>query len=117
MKTRGPNGCSIELFTGAGGLALGVARAGFEHSAVVEWNHDACESLRRNADRVSEMKGWPIFEGDVSDFDFRSHAGRTRLLAAGAPCQPFSLGGKHKGDGDARNMFPQVFRAVREAAP
>lgn len=108
---------SIELFTGAGGLALGVANAGFKHKAVIEWDADACESLRRNASRVPEMSAWPVTEGDVRDYDFSQHAQTVRLLAAGAPCQPFSLGGKHRGDSDSRNMFPQVFRAVRELAP
>ena len=108
---------SIELFTGAGGLALGVARAGFDHAAVIEWNRAACDSLRRNAMRVSEMADWPVFEGDVRNFDFRPYESQVRLIAAGAPCQPFSLGGKHRGDADERNMFPQVFRAVREIRP
>jgi DNA (cytosine-5)-methyltransferase 1 len=107
----------IELFTGAGGLALGVARAGFEHVALVEWDHDACETLRANMGRVEDMKHWQLFEGDVRDFDFRPYADRVTLLAAGAPCQPFSLGGKHKGASDHRNMFPEVFRAVRELRP
>jgi len=108
---------SIELFTGAGGLALGVAKAGFSHLAVIEWNHDACETLRRNANSVREISNWPVFERDVRDFDFAPFSGRTNLIAAGAPCQPFSLGGKHRGDADSRNMFPQVFRAVRSVAP
>ena len=112
-----PENNSIELFTGAGGLALGVARAGFRHTAVIEWNSNACDSLRRNAVNVSEMAGWPVFEGDIREFDFAPHRGAARLLAAGAPCQPFSLGGKHQGDTDGRNMFPQVFRAVRDVAP
>lgn len=108
---------SVELFTGAGGLALGVAKAGFHHQAVVEWNHDACCSLRDNSARLNVMRGWPIFEGDVRDFDFQPFADRVSLLAAGAPCQPFSLGGKHRGHADDRNMFPEVFRAVREVLP
>lgn len=116
-NTYEPPDTSIELFTGAGGLALGVARAGYRHAAVVEWNRDACESLRLNSLRVPEMADWPVFEADVTEFDFTPYRGLVRLLAAGAPCQPFSLGGKHKGDSDARNMFPQVFRAVRELAP
>src|SRR5688572_30625934 len=107
---------SIELFTGAGGLALGVAEAGFAHDAVIEWDHNACESLRSNRDRIHLMKGWEIHEGDVKDFDFRSHAGLD-LVAAGAPCQPWSLGGKHHGYVDDRNLFPHVFRATRDILP
>lgn len=102
---------SIELFTGAGGLAMGIARAGFEHLAVVERDHDACETLREN------LPQWPIYETDSREFDLRPYAGKVNLLAAGAPCQPFSLGGKHAGDADSRDMFPEVFRAVRETMP
>ena len=108
---------SVELFTGAGGLALGVAEAGFTHDAVIEWNHDACCSLRDNSRRLPLMKAWPVNEGDVRHYDFTAHAGHVALIAAGAPCQPFSLGGKHRGHADERNMFPEVFRAVREVLP
>ncbi len=108
---------SIELFTGAGGLAMGTALAGFAHRAVIEWNKDACDTLRENAARVAHMRGWEIREGDVRQVDFRPFAGAIDLLAAGAPCQPFSLGGKHKAYDDDRNMFPEVFRAARETHP
>lgn len=107
----------IELFAGAGGLAIGVAQAGFKHLAIVEWDRAACRTLRANASRHSYTKHWPVSEIDVRDFDFRPYAGKVTLLAAGAPCQPFSLGGKHRGDEDPRNMFPEVVRAVRELQP
>lgn len=108
---------SLELFTGAGGLALGVAKAGFEHLGVVEWNQDACDSLRENGTRIPSMAEWPVHQADVHDFNFGPFADRVTLLAAGAPCQPFSLAGKHRGHADHRNLFPQVFRAVREVRP
>ena len=110
---------SIELFTGAGGLAIGVAQAGFAPLALVEWNQDACASLEANATRLEVMRDWPlpIKPTDVRHFDFEPYANRVTLLAAGAPCQPFSLGGKHRGHSDDRNMFPEVFRAVRETKP
>jgi DNA (cytosine-5)-methyltransferase 1 len=108
---------SIELFTGAGGLAMGTARAGFDHRAVIEWNEDACDTLRENAGRVSFMRHWDIRQTDVRRVDFRGFAGTVDLIAAGAPCQPFSLGGKHRAFNDDRNMFPEVFRAAREAHP
>ncbi len=108
---------SVELFTGAGGLALGVASVGFSHRAVVEWNPEACDSLRENARRLDSMRTWPIHQGDVRDFDFSPYRDTIDLLAAGAPCQPFSLGGKHRGDADTRNLFPEVFRAVDEIQP
>lgn len=96
---------------------MGTALAGFAHRAVVEWNRDACNTLRENAQRVEHMRGWEIREGDVRQVDFRLFANTVDLVAAGAPCQPFSLGGKHKAYDDSRNMFPEVFRAVREAHP
>jgi DNA (cytosine-5)-methyltransferase 1 len=108
---------SLELFTGAGGLALGVAEAGFRHLAVVEYNRDACASLRENANRISAMSGWNVHEGDARKFPFAEYADEVDLIAAGAPCQPFSLGGKHRGQADDRNLFPVVFDAVRRIRP
>lgn len=109
---------SVELFTGAGGLALVVAASGFEHEAVVEWDHDACNTVRLNQSRNNDLvKDWKLHEMDVANFDFDSIKAEIDLLGGGPPCQPFSLGGKHKGHQDDRNMFPQVFRAVRSLKP
>ena len=106
---------AIELFTGAGGLALGTHRAGFHHLAVVERDHDSCDTLRLNRGRG--LVDWPIEERDVATFAYGGYPQGLDLLAGGAPCQPFSLGGKHAGEADERNMFPHVFRAVRELQP
>jgi len=109
---------SIELFAGAGGLAIGTARAGFEHDVVIEWDHDACETLRLNADADhGHGSAWEVVEGDVRKYDFRQHHGTIEFISGGPPCQPFSLGGKHLGHDDARNMFPEAVRAVREIQP
>ena len=109
---------SVELFVGAGGLALGTARAGFKHETVIEWDHNACDTLRRNkADGVDHVRNWRIIEGDVCDYDFTQHAGPVDCIIGGPPCQPFSLGGRHRGHSDARDMFPQAVRAVRETMP
>lgn len=109
---------SIELFAGAGGLALGVAEAGFEHEIVLEWNRNACDTLRRNHKAgVPHVSSWEIHEGDVREYDFARHLGKVDFVAGGPPCQPFSLGGKHMGQNDQRNMFPQAVRAIREIAP
>ncbi len=108
---------AIELFTGAGGLALGVHRAGFRHALLVEYDEKACQTIRDNNRRRSLRPAWPIEEADVHGVDFRPWAGKVDLLAAGAPCQPFSLGGVHRGHEDHRNLFPQALRAVREIAP
>ena len=108
---------SIELFTGTGGLALGIARAGFTHELLVDIDKHAVATLEENRGRVEEMREWHVLCEDVARIDYRPHADRIDLLGAGAPCQPFSLGGKHHGDRDARNMFPEVLRAARELRP
>lgn len=108
---------SIEVFTGAGGLALGLAHAGFDHLAIIEWDRHASATIRANQQRHPLVALWPAFETDIRSFDFTPYADRTTVLAAGVPCQPFSLGGKHAGDRDSRNMFPEVMRAVRELRP
>lgn len=109
---------SVEIFSGAGGLALGLELAGFRHSALVERDRDACSTLRENGSRSAIAgHGWPVSEQDVRAFDYSGLEGKTTLLAGGAPCQPFSLGGLQRGDSDPRNLFPEVFRAVRELRP
>ena len=109
---------SIELFAGAGGLALATANAGFHHHSVYEWNRNACATLRRNqSDGLSQLAGAEIVEGDVSDVCFSELAGKVDVVSGGPPCQPFSIGGKHVGMDDSRNMFPHAIRAVREIAP
>lgn len=114
-------GSSIELFAGGGGLALGVHEAGFQHLLVNELDRRACDTLRENVaeDFESQTDGdsWPLIAGDVAAIDWGSFEGRVDLLAGGAPCQPFSLGGRHRGDRDKRNLFPEVFRALREVRP
>ena len=106
---------SIELFAGAGGLALGVSNAGFAHEAVVEWDKNACGTIREN--NLTGVIRWPLHEIDVASFDFSPYAEGIDLLAGGPPCQPFSIGGKHGGFNDKRDMFPQAVRAVRELKP
>jgi DNA (cytosine-5)-methyltransferase 1 len=103
----------VELFTGGGGLALGTSVAGFGHRLLVEYNRHACQSIHAN---ISTLGGPELHEGDVRDVDFSSFED-TDLLAAGAPCQPFSIGGKHRAHRDERNLFPEVFRAIRQMLP
>jgi DNA (cytosine-5)-methyltransferase 1 len=109
---------SIEIFTGAGGLALGTHVAGFHHRALIEWNKDACDTLRRNAaeDALPGIRKWNVIQGDIRTVQFRVF-GEVDLVAGGAPCQPFSLGGKHRGMDDPRNMIPEYVRCVREFQP
>jgi DNA (cytosine-5)-methyltransferase 1 len=109
---------SIELYTGAGGLALGISRAGFTHVAAVELDQDSCRTLQENKRRgIEQIERWPIFNCDVKSFDFGSIPEGIELLAAGVPCQPFSIGGKHKGHADGRNLFPQTIDVVRKLKP
>lgn len=105
---------SIELFAGAGGLALGLTCSGFKHKAVVEIDNNACETIRSN--RIFDY-GEKLFEGSVVNFDYMNVSEKIDLISGGPPCQPFSLGGKAKGSQDLRDMFPQAVRAIREKQP
>ncbi len=109
---------AIELFAGAGGLGLGVSSAGFKTEQVIEWDRYCCDTIRENqARKLVPLKDWPLFEGDVRDFDFRMFEDKVELVSGGPPCQPFSLGGKHGAYNDVRDMFPQAVRAVRQCRP
>jgi DNA (cytosine-5)-methyltransferase 1 len=119
-------GTSAELFTGGGGLAMAMHRTGFRHLLCNEFAPYACDTLRANravdyqdgADLPEKLSDrWPLVEGDVSGVDFSRLEGKIDLVAGGPPCQPFSLGGVHRGHEDKRNMFPQLFRVVRETRP
>jgi DNA (cytosine-5)-methyltransferase 1 len=107
---------SVELFAGAGGLAIGMANAGFHHAAVVERDADACATFRENQSRLWSAAEWPLIEGDVRSFDY-ANLGDVTVVSGGPPCQPFSLGGKHRGYRDERDMFPEAVRAVRSLKP
>jgi DNA (cytosine-5)-methyltransferase 1 len=109
---------SIELFTGAGGLAIGIEGAGFHHDTVIERDKYCCDTIRENQTRgFGRIGGWRLFSGDVRHFDYGTVNGDIDLLAGGPPCQPFSIGGNHKGQQDRRDMFPEMVRAVRELRP
>lgn len=108
---------SIELFSGAGGLALGLHAAGFRHRALYEWNAAAVDTLLYNQRMGhTSLKGCKISRADVRDVDFTQYRG-IDLVAGGPPCQPFSMGGKAAGMSDSRDMFPQAIRAVAEVQP
>lgn len=110
---------AVELFAGAGGLGLGISQAGFKPVQIVEWDRWCCNTLRRNrANGVKHIGGWPEpTEGDVRDIDFRKFEGRVALVSGGPPCQPFSLGGRHRGNADSRDMWPEAVRSIREIRP
>ncbi len=110
---RRPRPTSLELFAGAGGMALGVHQAGFAPLAIVELDARAVQTLRANA---TEGSPWPVIEGDVRRMKFHDYRD-VDLLAAGPPCQPFSIGGNRLGKHDERDLLPETIRAVSEAKP
>lgn len=102
----------IELFAGAGGLALGLERAGIESVALVEVDSTACATLRAN------RPGWHVVEGDIHGVDFRPWRGQVEVVSGGAPCQAFSYAGKRLGFGDTRGtLFAEFARCVDEVQP
>lgn len=110
---------SIELFAGGGGMALGLHEAGFRHIAVNEIDERSLGTLRANHASASRpvRNRWPLLEGDVRSQAWDRYAGQVTLLAGGAPCQPFSIGGVHRGDEDPRNLWPAFIDVVRRVRP
>ena len=102
---------SIEICAGAGGQALGLEMAGFEHLALVEYEKDYCDCLKRNRPQ------WNVKCMDVRKFDGRPYLDKIDLLAGGVPCPPFSIAGKQLGADDERDLFPQMLRLVDEIKP
>lgn len=101
---------SIEICAGAGGQALGLEQAGFEHACLVEIEKPACQTLRIN------RPGWNVVEGDLRCYTADKWRG-IELLAGGVPCPPFSKAGKQLGDDDERDLFPEALRLVTECKP
>lgn len=109
---------AVELFAGAGGLGLGISQAGFDPAIVAEWNEWCCNTIRENRRIRGPLAKWPEpFHGDVRGLEYGGLAGKVELVSGGPPCQPFSLGGKHRGHADTRDMWPEAVRAVREIRP
>lgn len=102
---------SIEICAGAGGQALGLAMAGFCHIALVEYEKDYCEALKRNRPE------WNVVCEDVREFSGIEYRGEVDLLAGGVPCPPFSVAGKQLGSRDERDLFPDAIRLIEEIRP
>lgn len=103
---------SVELFAGAGGLALGMEMAGFQHVLLNEFDHEACETLRVN------RPGWNVVEEDIHTVDFTGLKGKVDFLSGGFPCQAFSYAGKRRGFEETRGtLFFELARAVKEIQP
>lgn len=101
----------MEICAGAGGQALGLEMAGFEHVALVEYESEYCEALRQNRPE------WNVICGDVRDFSGKPFEGKIDLLAGGVPCPPFSKAGKQLGSEDERDLFPEAIRLIGEIKP
>lgn len=101
---------SLEICAGAGGQALGLEQAGFEHVSLVEIEAPACQTLRINRPH------WNVVEGDLHHYTADRWKG-VELLAGGVPCPPFSKAGKQLGNVDERDLFPEAIRLVSECKP
>jgi len=100
---------SIELFAGAGGLALGLEKAGIHHAMLNEIDKYAVKTLKKN------RPNWKIEQGDISKIDFTAYKGKIDLLTGGFPCQAFSYAGKRLGFEDTRGtLFFEFARALKE---
>ena len=109
---------SLELFAGAGGLALGTELAGFHAVAAVERDRWAAETLEENRARGFPLvKDLRVIRGDVRALDYGELPGGIDLVSGGPPCQPFSIGGKHRGFEDDRDMFSAFADVVANLNP
>ncbi|RMG57514.1 MAG: DNA cytosine methyltransferase [Bacteroidetes bacterium] len=106
-----PSFTSLEICAGAGGQAIGIENAGYEHVALVEIDSHACATLRQNRPE------WEVFELDVRAFSGEDYAGKIDLLSGGVPCPPFSIAGKQLGEYDDRDLFPEAIRLTKEIDP
>ena len=102
----------LELFAGAGGLAVGMEKAGIKCVALNEIDKWACQTLRENRPK------WDVLEGDVKSFDFTKYNNKVDIVTGGFPCQAFSYAGKKLGLQDARGtLFYEFARVVKEVNP
>jgi DNA (cytosine-5)-methyltransferase 1 len=105
---------SIEICAGAGGQAIGLEMAGFEHAELIEIDANACNTLRLN------RPAWKVYCGDLKDYIAEKHFlthGTVSLVAGGVPCPPFSIAGKQLGVEDERNLFDEALELVRLVKP
>ncbi len=102
---------TIDLFSGPGGLSIGLKRAGYRILANVEMNRDAMETYAsHDADATH-------YNVDVREVSFEKFRGTVDILVGGPPCQPFSIGGLRKAQADKRDMIPEFIRCLKECQP
>ncbi|WP_316214610.1 DNA cytosine methyltransferase [Bradyrhizobium sp. SZCCHNR2035] len=102
---------ALDLFSGPGGLSLGMKAAGIQPIASVEKNKDAVATYAAHTSTAEH------FCADVRTISFNRYRGKVDVIFGGPPCQPFSTGGLRRGTADARNMFPEFIRALNEVKP
>ncbi|MHB8295752.1 MAG: DNA cytosine methyltransferase [Acidimicrobiales bacterium] len=102
---------TLDVFSGAGGLSIGLEQAGFEIVAGAEWDADACETFAKAHPTAD------VLEGDVNAMSFGAWKGRADVVVGGPPCQPWSTGGKRLGADDPRDGWPSFLRVLREVGP
>jgi DNA (cytosine-5)-methyltransferase 1 len=100
----------LDLFAGIGGFSLGLERAGMETVAFCEIDKFCQKVLKKHWPDV------PIHE-DITKLDGKQYAGTIDVICGGYPCQPFSVAGKQKGSKDARHLWPEMFRIIKDAKP
>lgn len=102
----------LELFAGAGGLAVGMEKAGLKCVALNEIDKHACATLRNN------RPNWNVLEGDIKNFIFSEYYNQVDVVTGGFPCQAFSYAGKRLGFEDARGtLFYEFARVIKEVNP
>lgn len=102
----------LELFAGAGGLAIGLEKSGINCIGLNEIDKWACQTLRSN------RPNWNVLEGDIKSFSFENYRNKAHIVTGGFPCQAFSYAGKKLGLEDARGtLFYEFARVVQEVNP
>lgn len=104
---------NIELFAGAGGMALGLEKAGFEHILLNEFDKNACKTLKFN------RPNWKIIEDNIETINWDNIIkSSVDLVSGGFPCQSFSHSGKRLGLEDTRGtLFYEFARCVKSVQP
>lgn len=102
---------TIDLFSGPGGLSIGLKRAGYRILANVEINRDAIETYASHETDATH------YNVDVREISFERFKGAVDIVAGGPPCQPFSVGGLRKAQADKRDMIPEFIRCLKECQP
>ena len=101
---------TVELFAGAGGLALGFENAGLSHELLVEIDKNAAATLSVNRPK------WNVKCQDAREVNYSKI--KADIVTGGFPCQAFSFAGKKLGFEDARGtLFFELARAVKEIKP